>query len=236
MAKRSFTVGIDLGTTNSTIAICTSEHTGGRTTCNYSEFRTGSVITFTYGESGHLSLLGKSYEDPAVDLLRERWHFDIVKGPGSAGEIVIPVTEKNVRKTYTPTELCGMILRELIGIASKLLNETFGTAVTEVVLTAPLRFTAVERLELKTARELAAIPGIVCTFTTRPGLPGSSDFVSVTMPTEDEALSIEYKHLVEYLPARGNQQLWWGHASDLEGNPVKENFQTHHINVFWWIS
>ena len=161
-------VGIDLGTTNSVIAVLeggdatvipTAE--GGRL-CP-------SVVAFTKtGERlvGQVSkrqatvnpdntvfsikrLMGRHYGDPEVEKARKILPYKIVEGPAGDARVQIPVTGK----TYTPQEISAMILQKLKRDAEAYLGEQ----VRQAVITVPAYFNDSQRQATKDAGKIAGL-------------------------------------------------------------------------------
>ncbi len=158
------TIGIDLGTTNSCMAI----YEGG----NAVVIATGegprvmpSVVAFTPGGdrlvgivakrqaitnpkdtiSSIKRLMGRKYEE----LSRETFNvsYDIV--PSDNGDAAVRIGNQ----TYTPQELSAMILQQLKARAEEFLGEK----VTDVVVTVPAYFNEVQRKATKAACQIAGL-------------------------------------------------------------------------------
>jgi len=161
-------VGIDLGTTNSVIAVLeggdatvipTAE--GGRL-CP-------SVVAFTKtGERlvGQVArrqatvnpdntvfsikrLMGRRYDDPEVEKAKKILPYQIVEGPAGDARVDIPVTGK----TYTPQEISAMILQKLKRDAEAYLGEP----VRQAVITVPAYFNDSQRQATKDAGRIAGL-------------------------------------------------------------------------------
>ena len=157
-------VGIDLGTTNSVIAVWEAGEAkvipnaeGARTT--------PSVVAFTEeGERlvGQLarrqSILNpkgtitsaKRFIGRSFDEVKDEAHavtFDVVEGPNGEARF-------NIRgKLYAPEEISAMVLRKLVDDASKFLGEK----VTEAVITVPAYFNDAQRTATKDAGRIAGL-------------------------------------------------------------------------------
>ncbi|WP_242087682.1 molecular chaperone DnaK [Microbacterium lacticum] len=157
-------VGIDLGTTNSVIAVWEAGEAkvipnaeGARTT--------PSVVAFTEeGERlvGQLarrqSILNpkgtitsaKRFIGRSFDEVKDEAHavtFDVVEGPNGEARF-------NIRgKLYAPEEIAAMVLRKLADDASKFLGEK----VTEAVITVPAYFNDAQRTATKDAGRIAGL-------------------------------------------------------------------------------
>ncbi|HEY4021814.1 MAG TPA: molecular chaperone DnaK [Pseudonocardiaceae bacterium] len=157
-------VGIDLGTTNSVIAVWE----GGQPTviANAEGARTTpSVVAFTdAGERlvGQLArrqailnpkgtiysakrFIGRNYDEVAQEATAVT--FDVVDGPGG-------VARFEVRgKQYAPEEISALVLRKLAEDAGKSLGER----VTEAVITVPAYFNDAQRTATKDAGKIAGL-------------------------------------------------------------------------------
>ena len=157
-------VGIDLGTTNSVIAVWEAGEEkvipnaeGARTT--------PSVVAFTEdGERlvGQLarrqSILNpkgtitsaKRFIGRSFDEIKDEAHavgFDVVEGPSGEARF-------NIRgKLYAPEEISAQVLRKLVDDASKFLGEK----VTEAVITVPAYFNDAQRTATKDAGRIAGL-------------------------------------------------------------------------------
>src|SRR4051794_3281332 len=157
-------VGIDLGTTNSVIAVTE----GGKPTviANAEGARTTpSVVAFT--ESGERLVvqlarrqailnskgtiysakrfIGRRYDEVASEL--NAVTFDVVPGPEGAVRF-------NVRgKQYAPEEISAQVLRKLVEDASKYLGEK----ITEAVITVPAYFNDAQRQATRDAGKIAGL-------------------------------------------------------------------------------
>jgi molecular chaperone DnaK len=157
-------VGIDLGTTNSVIAVTES---GSPTVVPNAEGSrtTPSVVAFTaQGErlvgqlarrqailnpKGTISsakrFIGRRYDE--VESEQKAVSFDVVPGPGGAARFSI-----NGRQ-YAPEEISALVLRKLAEDASKSLGER----VTEAVITVPAYFNDAQRQATKDAGRIAGL-------------------------------------------------------------------------------
>ncbi|RME44020.1 MAG: molecular chaperone DnaK, partial [Chloroflexi bacterium] len=161
-------VGIDLGTTNSVIAVME----GGEPTVipNAEGGRiTPSVVAFTknnerlVGQAAKRQavvnpqntifsikrLMGRRYDDPEVKKAREILPYEIVKGPANDARVHIPQTGKD----YTPQEISAMILGKLKRDAESYLGEP----VTKAVITVPAYFNDSQRQATKDAGKIAGL-------------------------------------------------------------------------------
>ncbi|MGO2721110.1 MAG: molecular chaperone DnaK [Brachybacterium tyrofermentans] len=157
-------VGIDLGTTNSVIAVW--ENGEEKVIPNVEGARTTpSVVAFTEdGERlvGQLarrqSILNpkgtissaKRFIGRSFDEIKEEANavgFDVVEGPNGEARF-------NIRgKQYAPEEISAQVLRKLVDDASKFLGEK----VTEAVITVPAYFNDAQRTATKDAGRIAGL-------------------------------------------------------------------------------
>lgn len=157
-------VGIDLGTTNSVIAVW--ENGEEKVIPNAEGARTTpSVVAFTEGGErlvGQLarrqSILNpkgtissaKRFLGRSFDEIKEEANavgFDVVEGPNGEARF-------NIRgKQYAPEEISAQVLRKLVDDASKFLGEK----VTEAVITVPAYFNDAQRTATRDAGRIAGL-------------------------------------------------------------------------------
>ena len=159
-------VGIDLGTTNSVVAVLE----GGDVTviANAEGSRlTPSVVAFTKtGERpvGQVAkrqaitnpentvfsikrFMGRHYDETEIE--RKMVPFQVVQGPVGDARVRIPLT----RKDYTPQEISAMVLQKLKQDAEAYLGEP----VTKAVITVPAYFNDSQRQATKDAGQIAGL-------------------------------------------------------------------------------
>ncbi len=159
-------VGIDLGTTNSVIAVME----GGDPTVipNVEGGRiTPSVVAFTKNgerlvgaqakrqaimnpENTVFSIkrfMGRHYEETEAE--RKLVPYQVVPGPSGDARVKLPATGK----TYTPQEISAMILGKLKADAEAYLGET----ITQAVITVPAYFNDSQRQATKDAGQIAGL-------------------------------------------------------------------------------
>jgi molecular chaperone DnaK len=161
-------IGIDLGTTNSVVAVMEGgEPTvipsaeGGRTV--------PSVVAFTKSGERLVGLLakrqavtnpgntvysikrfmGRRWDDPEVQRSKKLVPYTVEKDPKSDGVVV----NLGGGKSYTPPEISAMILQKLKADAEAYLNEK----VTEAVITVPAYFDDTQRQATKDAGRIAGL-------------------------------------------------------------------------------
>jgi molecular chaperone DnaK len=160
-------IGIDLGTTNSVVAVMEGgEPTvipsaeGGRTV--------PSVVAFTKSGERLVGLLakrqavtnpgntvysikrfmGRRWDDPEVQRSKKLVPYTVEKDPKSDG-----VSVRIGDKSYTPPEISAMVLQKLKADAEAYLNEK----VTEAVITVPAYFDDTQRQATKDAGRIAGL-------------------------------------------------------------------------------
>ncbi len=157
-------IGIDLGTTNSCVAVLEggqplviSNSEGGRTTPSIVGFgKSGDRLVgqlakrqaVTNAENTIYSIkrfIGRRWED--TDIERERVPYNCVKGRDDTVDVQIR------SKNYTPQELSAMILQKLKQDAENFLGEE----VTQAVITVPAYFTDAQRQATKDAGTIAGL-------------------------------------------------------------------------------
>jgi molecular chaperone DnaK len=159
-------IGIDLGTTNSCVAVMDGgqarviENTeGARTTPSVVAFqdsgqRLVGVIAkrqatvnprFTY--SAIKRLIGRNFEDPMVKKDKDLVAYEIVKGPN--GDAFV----KGRDKDYSPQEISAFILGKMKETAEAYLGEK----VTQAVITVPAYFNDAQRQATKDAGRIAGL-------------------------------------------------------------------------------
>ncbi len=161
-------VGIDLGTTNSVVAVMEGgepvvipSREGGNLTPSVVAFtKTGERLV---GQTARRQavvnpentifsvkrLMGRRYDDPEVEKARRVLPYKIVRGPSDDARVMIPITGKE----YTPQEISAMILRKLKEDAEAYLGEP----VTQAVITVPAYFNDAQRQATKDAGKIAGL-------------------------------------------------------------------------------
>ncbi len=159
-------VGIDLGTTNSVVAVMEGgdpvvipNAEGGRTTPSVVAFtkngerlvgQTAKRQATINSENTVFSIkrfMGMNYDDSAHD--REMVPYQVVKGPRGDARVKLPATGKE----YTPQEISAMILGKLKADAEAYLGEK----VSQAVITVPAYFNDAERQATKDAGQIAGL-------------------------------------------------------------------------------
>jgi molecular chaperone DnaK len=161
-------IGIDLGTTNSVVAVMeggeptvipTAE--GGRLCPSVVAFtknnerlvgqtaRRQAVVNPDNTVFSVKRLMGRRYDEPEVTKAREVLPYKIVQGKSGDARVHIPQTGKD----YTPQEISAMILRKLADDAEAYLGEK----VTQAVITVPAYFNDSQRQATKDAGRIAGL-------------------------------------------------------------------------------
>jgi molecular chaperone DnaK len=162
--RMSKTIGIDLGTTNSAVAILTGGEPevlpnaeGGRTTPSVVGFaKSGERLVGTVAKRQAVTnpentifsvkrFMGRKYSE--VDEEMKIVPYEVVRG--SNGDARIKVGEKE----YTPPEISAMILQKLRADAEAFLGES----VTDAVITVPAYFNDAQRQATKDAGKIAGL-------------------------------------------------------------------------------
>ncbi len=161
-------VGIDLGTTNSAVAVMEG---GQVTVIPTAEGRRlcPSVVAFTKSNDRLVGdpakrqsvvnaentlysikrLMGRRANEPEVEVTREMVSYDVVAGPQGDARVHVPVTDK----AYAPQEISAMVLQKLKKDAEAYLGET----VTKAVITVPAYFNDSQRQATKDAGQIAGL-------------------------------------------------------------------------------
>ena len=159
-------IGIDLGTTNSVVAVMEAgdpvvitNAEGGRTTPSVVAFnknherlvgQTAKRQAVTNADNTVYSvkrLIGRNYDD--TDIERKMLAYQIEKGPSGDVRVKIPI----MNKVYTPQEISAMVLQKLKTDAEAYLGEP----VTEAVITVPAYFNDSQRQATKDAGKIAGL-------------------------------------------------------------------------------
>ena len=161
-------VGIDLGTTNSVIAVMEGGDVtvipnaeGGRTTPSVVAFnKNGERLVGTTAKRQAIvnpentfysikRLMGRRIDDPETKRTMEMVPYKIVPGPQGDARVYAPVIDK----TFTPQEISAMILGKLKKDAEAYLGETVNAA----VITVPAYFNDSQRQATKDAGKIAGL-------------------------------------------------------------------------------
>ena len=156
-------VGIDLGTTNSVIAVYEGGHPqvianaeGGRTTPSVVAFtdtgerlvgqlaRRQAVLNPKGTVSSAKRFIGRRFDEIKTEA--DQVSYDVVAGPEGAARFSVRARQ------YAPEEISAQVLRKLADDAAKHLGEK----VTDAVITVPAYFNDAQRQATKDAAERAA--------------------------------------------------------------------------------
>jgi molecular chaperone DnaK len=161
-------IGIDLGTTNSVVAVMEGGNPsvianaeGARTTPSVVAFNKNgerlvgvtakrqSVVNPENTVYSVKRLMGRRYDDPETQKARKMVSYAIVEGPNHDARVNIPI--KN--KVYTPQEISAMVLGKLKRDAEAYLGEE----VKQAVITVPAYFNDSQRQATKDAGQIAGL-------------------------------------------------------------------------------
>jgi len=156
-------IGIDLGTTNSCVAVMEggeptiiSNPEGGRTTPSVVGFKDGERLVGTLAkrqavtnpESTVFSIkrfMGRKYDEVGNEI--SEVPYKVVKGPN--GDVRVQIEDKK----YSPSEISALVLKHLKESAEKYL----GTKVERAVITVPAYFNDSQRQATKDAGKIAGL-------------------------------------------------------------------------------
>ncbi len=166
MAGKAPIVGIDLGTTNSCVAIFEGgeakvipNREGTRTTPSVVAFQESgeilvglpakrqAIINAENTIFGVKRLMGRKFNDPVVQEWKKRVPYKIVEAPNGDAHVEIR------GKRYSPPEISAMVLRKI----KQDLEEYLGQEVKDVVITVPAYFDDSQRQATKDAGRIAGL-------------------------------------------------------------------------------
>lgn len=159
-------IGIDLGTTSScvavwiknTVEVITNEH-GNRTTPSFVAFtpqerligeaaKNQATSNATNTIFGAKRLIGRRYDDVAVQMDLRHWPFEVINDKGKPKIIV---SYKDKRKAFAPEEISAMIIFRMKEVAELYLKRK----VDDVVITVPAYFNDCQRQATRAAGVIA---------------------------------------------------------------------------------
>jgi molecular chaperone DnaK len=163
----TYAVGIDLGTSNSVVAVIDRDGAPRILTTADGSTTLPSLVWFSpsgpiVGEAaragldqspevtifGAKRLLGRRFDHPSIRKLARLLPYELVEAPN--GDTWIALSPGT---TVSPEEVCALILRELKRIA----EAHFGGPVTRAVITIPAWYDAAQRQATKDAAQIAGI-------------------------------------------------------------------------------
>ena len=165
----SYSIGIDLGTTNSCVAVFQNNNVeiiandqGYRTTPSYVAFTDNERIIGNGAKSQCAQnptntvfdakrLIGRKFTDSVVQSDRKKLPYDIVKS--NDNKPLIEVMYKSEQKQFKAEEISSMILVKMKETAESYL----GTKVTDAVITVPAYFNDAQRQATKDAGVIAGL-------------------------------------------------------------------------------
>ena len=155
MAKKEKIIGIDLGTTNSCVAIVEGGEPkvivnpeGGRITPSVVTFKDGEIIVGIQAKRQQIlnpentiysikRFMGRRYDEVTEEI--KRVPYKVVRGPHDDARVEVQ------GKVYSPPEISAMILRYL----KKAASEYLGEEVKKAVITVPAYFNDAQRQATK---------------------------------------------------------------------------------------
>lgn len=158
-------LGIDLGTTNSVVAVADSERArvvrdvdGAQLIPSVVSFRDGKVVVGELAREQRLTdaensiyavkrLIGRPYSSPEVARARERFAFEFREGKTGGVEVVAG------GQNWTLPEISAFVLRECRSRAERGLGQSCGKA----VITVPANFNELQRSATKAAGTIAGL-------------------------------------------------------------------------------
>ena len=170
MSEHKYVLGIDLGTTNSSVSVWVNNKietlankTGNRTTPSMICFAKNQKIVgdaaknsmVRYPETtiyGVKRLIGRQFNDKEVQNDMKYWPFKVIKDPNS-NKPKIEVEFQDKKQTFFPEEISSMVLGMMKEIAQDYLNRE----VKDVVITCPAYFNDLQRKATQMAGKLAGL-------------------------------------------------------------------------------
>ena len=157
-------VGIDLGTTNSCVAvyrnnnveIIENKSTGYRVTPSVVSFSNEGLLV---GKPSRITentvleakrLIGRKFDDPHVQSDMKKWPFKVVD---DSGKPKIRVTHKGKEETFSPEQIAAKVLAKLKECASLGLNQS----VDKAVIAVPAYFNEAQRQATEEAGKMAGL-------------------------------------------------------------------------------
>lgn len=168
-SSSNIVIGIDLGTTNSCVAVyqngkveIIANDQGNRTTPSFVAFNATERLVGDAAKNQAATnpkntvydakrLIGRKFDDETVQKDAKLWPFDVKRGDGN--KPVIEVTYKEEQSTFHPEEIAAMILVKMKETAEAYL----GHPVTKAVVTVPAYFNDSQRQATKDAGVIAGL-------------------------------------------------------------------------------
>lgn len=169
MNQDKYCIGIDLGTTNSVVALFRNGHVeiipndqGERTTPSYVAFTDTERLVGTSAKNqvggnpentvyDSKRLIGRNFDDPIVQSDMKHWPFRVKRGENNKPLICIKYKEDD--KEFAPEEISAMILAKMKETA----EEYLGHPVKNAVVTVPAYFNDAQRRATKDAGTIAGL-------------------------------------------------------------------------------
>ena len=168
--KEDIAIGIDLGTTNSCVAVWINDkveiipdfQTGSRTIPSYVSFTDEEKLVGDAAKNQAAMnpkntiydvkrLIGRKFDDSTVQSDNKLWSFEVTGD--SNNKPIVNVTYKNEKKQYHPEEVSAMILQRLKETAETYL----GHPIKKAVITVPAYFNDAQRQATKDAGAIAGL-------------------------------------------------------------------------------
>jgi molecular chaperone DnaK len=159
-------VGIDLGTTNSCVAVASGSKAtvlqsrkGYRTIPSVVAYdpqgrllvghaaKAQMIVNPRHTVYGSKRLVGRPFASPTVQACRDRFHYQIVEAPGGAAAV------RFAGRDYSLQQVAALLLRELREMAS----EALGEEVESAVVTVPAYYNDHQRNAVREAGKLAGL-------------------------------------------------------------------------------
>lgn len=168
MAQAKVAIGIDLGTTNSCVAVVRNSRVdiiandiGSRTTPSFVGFTEDEALVgdaakaqATWNPENTIfdakRLIGRKYNDPEAQKKMDMWPFQV---KDHYGNTKIEVEYKGEKKSYTPEEISSMVLIKMKAIA----DDYVGMDVEDAVITVPAYFDDSQRQATMDAGAIAGL-------------------------------------------------------------------------------
>jgi molecular chaperone DnaK len=164
--RSSRVVGIDLGTTNSCVAVARNgraqvlaSRLGQRTLPSVVAFdeqgrllvghpaKAQRLLNPQHSVYGFKRLVGRPFASPAVQACRDRFHYQVVPGPEGAAAV------RFAGREFSLQQIAALVLAELREVASEALGET----VERAVVTVPAHYNDLQREAVRQAAGLAGL-------------------------------------------------------------------------------